>query len=65
MKESKADIQEDAVQKLMSEKGAYKSALEEKVCLCTCPRGLSYSSRMWMKTQLIVGTGDHETGGKA
>jgi hypothetical protein len=33
MKESKADLQEDTVQKLMSEKGAYKSALKEKVCL--------------------------------
>jgi hypothetical protein len=31
MKESKADIQEDTVQKLMSEKGAYKNALKEKV----------------------------------
>jgi hypothetical protein len=31
MKESKADLQEDTVQKLMSEKGAYKNALKEKV----------------------------------
>jgi len=71
MKESKADIQEDAVQKLMSEKGAYKNALREKVRLSSYPQPRSFPSltllrvRWYLKKELMVGIGNHETRRKA
>ena len=67
MKESKADLQEDAVQKLMSEKGAYKNALKEKVRLSSyhklrsCPSFTLLRVRWYSEQELMVGIGSHET----